>query len=100
MKLAILGSICMDKLEFKYNKKELKEFKYNFSRIKTFVQELKEELKVFDLLFNCGKYKALVLTSFLKGNEKMTHESIESYLEYLIWIDKKGKLDEEYKLIS
>lgn len=100
MKSAILGSTCMDELEFKYNKKEIKEFKYNFSRIQTFAQDIKKELNVFDILFNCGEYKELVLKSFLDSNEKMTHESVKSYLKYLIWIDQKGKLDEEYKLIS
>lgn len=100
MKSAILGSTCMNELELKYDKREIKELKYNFSRIQTFTQDIKKELDVFDLLFNCGKYKELILKSFLDGNEKMTHENVESYLEYLVWIDQKGKLEEEYSLLQ
>lgn len=102
MKSAILGYTCVNELELelKYDRREIKEFKYNFSRIKTFTQDIKKELDVFDLLFNCGKYKELILKSFLEINEKMTHENVESYLEYLIWIDQKGKLDEEYSLLQ
>lgn len=100
IKSAILGSTCINELELKYDKREIKELKYNFSRIKTFAQDIKKELDVFDLSFNCGKYKELVLKSFLESNEKMTHENVESYLEYLIWIDQKGKLDEEYSLLQ
>lgn len=99
-KSAILGSTCMNELTLKYNEKIIKEFKYNFSRIKTFSQDLEKELIVFDLLFNCGKYKELILKSFLSSNEKMTHENVESYLNYLTWLDKKGKLNEEYELFE
>lgn len=83
-----------------YFLKEIGKFHHNIDLIVKAKGILKKELNVFDLLFNCGKYKELVLTSFLKGNEKMTHENVQNYLEYLIWIDKKGKLDEEYNLIS
>lgn len=100
MKTAIVGSTSLEELEFKYEEKEIKEYKYNFSRIKNFVIEIEKELKVFDLLYDCGKYKELVLKSFISSSEKMTHESIDSYLEYLVWLDKKGKLEEEYQLIS
>jgi len=100
MKSTTLGLTSIEALEFKYNKKEIREFKYNFTRVKNFVQEIEKELKIFDIIYNCGKYKKLVLESFLDGEEKMTHESVASYLEYLIWLDKKGKLEEEYQLIS
>lgn len=100
MQLSILGLTSMEEINFKYKKKELEEYKYNFSRIKEFVLEIEKELKNLDLVFNCGKYKDLVLKSFIYSEEKMTHENVTSYLEYLIWIEKKGKLDEEYKLIS
>ena len=30
----------------------------------------------------------------------MTHENVESYLNYLTWLDKKGKLNEEYELFE
>ncbi|UUV20063.1 hypothetical protein NRK67_17195 (plasmid) [Fusobacteria bacterium ZRK30] len=97
-KSAILGSLCMKELTLKYNEKIIKEFKYNFSRIKTFTQDLEKELIVFDLLFNCGEYKELILKAFLSSNEKMTHENVESYFNYLTWLDKKDKLNEEYEL--
>lgn len=100
MKTAIIGLTSLEELDFKYEEKEIKEYKYNFSRIKNFVIEVEKELKVFDLLYDCGKYKELVLKSFISSSEKMTHESIDSYLEYLVWLDKKGKLEEEYQLIS
>lgn len=100
IQLSILGLTCMEEIEFKYKKNELEEYEYNFSRIKEFVLEIEKELKNLDLVFNCGKYKELILRSFLNSGENMTYESIDSYLEYLVWLDKKGRLDEEYQLIS
>lgn len=100
MKSCIIGTTSVTDLDLEYTDKEKKELKYNFTRVKNFVIEIEKEIKLQDKLYKCGKYKELVLRSFIDAGEEITYNGVDSYLEYLIWIDGLGRLEEEYQLLD
>ena len=93
MRMAGVGRAAFDEFEFKYDKKENKNIKYVFTRIFNLIREMESELHL-------GKYRELVIKSFVKEGEPLTEKAVDSYLEYLYWLDGIGQLGSEYELIK
>ena len=93
MKMVAVGRTSIEEFEFKYDKKSISNIKYIHTRSFNLIRKMETELHL-------GKYKELVVKSFIKEGEPLTEKAVDSYLDYLYWLDDKGQLESEYELIK
>jgi hypothetical protein len=94
-----VADIGITNLKTKYNTKELISLKYVITRFKNLIKITENLLLEYDIKYKYPKYSKLIIDSFEIEGERLTHDNYLSYVEYLVWLDGKGRLVEETELI-
>jgi hypothetical protein len=90
----------MEILKTSYNKEELKSIKYMITRINNFVNEMEREIFILDIKKTYPKYFDLIIESFKIEGCPANRDNVDSYVEYLKWLDKRKLLKQEFKLLE